>query len=237
VNPIKNRLLSAIAFETLSNYLRLSVSGTGNIPKRGPVIFISNHSGFSGLDALLLQYLIYKHSKNFPKILLHRLWYLTKSMGKAAGRLGFIEAKYANGVEALRRGESILLFPEGAHGNFKPYSKKYKLQDFKTGFLRMALECRCPVVPVIIVGPEESHINLKKIDMTGIFKDAALPVPLNVWPLPVKWKVSFLEPILPSDFTDPLEDPDFVPTQVNRIKTRLQTSIDQSLLERGHPFI
>lgn len=236
-NTVRNRLLSAIAFEALSKYSRLSVSGAENIPRNGPVIFISNHSGFSGLDALLLRYLIYKSSKRDPKILLHRLWYLSESTGNVANSMGFIEATYPNGVKALSNGQSILLFPEGAHGNFKPYSKKYKLQDFKAGFLRMAMDCQCPICPVIILGPEESHINLKKIDMRSIFKDAALPVPLNVWPLPVKWRVQFLEPILMSDALKASQDLGSIQSEVKKIQEQLQRSIDECLLERGHPFI
>lgn len=235
-NSARNRLLSAIAFEALSKYLRLSVSGVENIPRNGPVVFISNHSGFSGLDALLLRYLIYKNSKSIPKILLHRLWYLFESSRNIANNLGFIEAKYSHGVNALKSGKSILLFPEGAHGNFKPYSKKYKLQDFKSGFLKMAMECQCSICPVIILGPEESHINLKKIDLTFL-KDTVLPVPLNVWPLPVKWKVRFLEPIQISDTLEAHPDQRSIRAQVKHIQEQLQGALDECLLERGHPFI
>jgi 1-acyl-sn-glycerol-3-phosphate acyltransferase len=236
-NKARNKLLEAVAFESLSKYLRLSVTGVENVPRNGPLVFISNHSGFSGLDALLLRYLIYKRTKNVPKILLHRLWYFCNSTKNAAHKMGFIEAKYSNGINALKNGESILLFPEGAHGNFKPYSEKYKLQNFKTGFLRMAMDCDCPISPAIILGPEESHINLKKMDMTGFIKDTVLPIPLNVWPLPVKWRVHFLEPIVPPSTTKTSQDPEAVRAQVKQIQEQLQSSINEGLRERGHPFI
>lgn len=233
-----SRLASAIGFELLAKYLRLSVDGAQNLPRRGePAIFISNHSGFSGMDALLLRYLIYKGTKADPKILLHRLWYFSKASGDLAEKLGFVEASYKNGVKTLREGQNILLFPEGAHGNFKPYSKKYRLQDFKTGFLHMAAECQCPIYPILIAGPEESHINLKKISMTGRLRDAALPVPLNVVPLPAKWRVQFLKPILPSEVPGEKSDKEYFTIRARQVREHMQKSMTDCLQQRGHPFL
>ena len=45
-----------------------------------------------------------------------------------------------------------MVFPEGARGFVKPYRKRYQLQRFGLGFLRLALETDTPIVPIGIVG-------------------------------------------------------------------------------------
>jgi 1-acyl-sn-glycerol-3-phosphate acyltransferase len=77
----------------------------------------------------------------------------------------FIEAQ-----KLLKKNKLLLIFPEGKI-NADP-----DLLPFKSGFLRLAVECNVPVVPVIIMGSEKS---LK----SGQF----FPRPSNIY-------VRFLEP-------------------------------------------
>ena len=57
-----------------------------------------------------------------------------------------------NCAQLLERGEAIMVFPEGERGFVKPFAKRYQLQRFGLGFLRLALETETPIVPVGIVG-------------------------------------------------------------------------------------
>ena len=59
----------------------------------------------------------------------------------------------------------IILFPEGEKGNFKPSRKSYELQEFKRGFVRMALETQSPIIPTLVIGAEETHINLSQLKL------------------------------------------------------------------------
>ena len=45
-----------------------------------------------------------------------------------------------NCVAMLQQGECVMVFPEGARGANKPYRKRYQLQSFGLGFMRLALE-------------------------------------------------------------------------------------------------
>ena len=45
-----------------------------------------------------------------------------------------------------------MVFPEGARGTAKLYRERYSLVDFGTGFMRLALQTRSPIVPVAILG-------------------------------------------------------------------------------------
>ncbi|HPI41478.1 MAG TPA: lysophospholipid acyltransferase family protein [Pseudobdellovibrionaceae bacterium] len=189
------KILPKFLLELMSKYFRVEIEGIENIPKKGAVIIAPNHSGYLGLDALLLNHVVQTRAKRKVKIMTHHFWFLTESISIPAHRLGFIEATYKNGIDLLKKNQAIVLFPEGEIGNFKPSTEKYQLQEFKRGFVRMALETQSPIVPTLVLGAEESQINLKQLKLTKFLKGTVLPLPLNIIPMPTKWKIIFLPPI------------------------------------------
>lgn len=181
--------------EIMRKYFRLQVEGAENIPKSGPLIFAPNHSGFSGFDAMVLAHEVFKCTGKAPRVLTHHFWFLNKTTAIPAQKLGFIEASTKSGLEQLKKKKSIILFPEGEYGNFKPSIKAYQLQEFKRGFVRMAIQTEAAIVPTLIVGAEETHINLSQLKLTRFLRGTVLPLPLNILPLPAKWKIQFLPAI------------------------------------------
>ena len=67
-------------------------------------------------------------------------------------RVGSVVGTPENCRQLFERGECVLVFPEGARGFVKPYSKAYRLQRFGLGFMRLALEHHVPILPVGVVG-------------------------------------------------------------------------------------
>ena len=56
------------------------------------------------------------------------------------------------------------VWPEGFKGTGKPFSERYKLQRFgRGGFVSAALHCKVPIIPVSIVGAEETYPMLGNI--------------------------------------------------------------------------
>ena len=231
------RVLPRFLLEILRKYFRLEVDGAANIPRRGPVIIAPNHSGYSGFDAFLLGHVVQEEGKRVPRVLTHHFWFLTETTAIPAHKMGFTEATYENGINALKKGNAIVLFPEGEQGNFKPTSERYQLQEFKRGFIRMALECQCPIVPVVILGAEETHINLKKLKFTKFLKGSVIPLPLNVLPLPAKWRIRFLEPITLPYKPSAVDNSDLVHEIAQDIQDRMQAAVEEELKKRGNPFL
>lgn len=227
------RALPNLFLELLTKYFRTDVVGLENIPRRGKVIIAPNHSGYAGFDALILAHLIYKNSKRIPRILMHKLWFVNSDLTHLAHKFGFAEANYANGVQALKKNNMIMLFPEGEHGNFKPTSRMYQLQEFKRGFIRMAIETNSPIVPTLIIGAEEAHINLKKWKLFG---KVVLPLPLNIVPLPVKWRVVFLDPITLPYQADSIDDSELMNEIAQEIQEKMQDRLALELKARGSAF-
>jgi len=226
------RVLPRLLLEIMKKYFRLEVEGLEHVPARGAAIIIPNHSGFSGFDALILADTVHQKARRIPRVMTHHLWFLTKTTSIPAQKLGFIEASFKNGVSLLKRNNIVILFPEGENGNFKPSSKMYQLQEFKRGFVRMALEAQVPIIPVIIIGAEESNINLSSLKFTKYLRGTVLPLPLNIIPLPVKWKIKFLPPIrLPYEASQ-IDDSELMSEIASEIQEQMQEALSEEVQKR-----
>lgn len=231
------KLLPHFFLELISTYFRVHVEGEEHIPRRGPALLVPNHSGVSGFDAMVLHHEITRASKRYPRVLTHHLWFLTKTTSIPAQRLGFVEATYENGTSALAKNQLVVIFPEGEFGNFKPSSRAYQLQRFKRGFIRMALETGAPIVPTLILGAEETHVNLSRLKLTRFLRGVVLPLPLNIVPLPSKWKIIFLEPIHLPFKKEALHDRELVHELAEEIREKMQARLNAELKKRGSVFI
>lgn len=220
----------------MAKYFRIEIEGTENIPKSGAGLIASNHSGYSGMDAFLLCHHIYDESKRTPRVLTHHLWFLTKATAIPANKLGFIEAKIENGVQTLKNNKLLLIFPEGENGNFKPTSERYHLQTFKTGLIRMALETGAPIIPSLVIGAEETHINLAKLKFTKYVR-LILPLPLNIIPLPARWKLLFLPEFKLKYGSEALEDEDKIRELSDALQEHMQKELNKELKKRKWIFL
>jgi 1-acyl-sn-glycerol-3-phosphate acyltransferase len=189
------RLIPVITLEIIRRYLRVECEGLEHIPRDRPSIIVSNHSGYAGFDALMLMNEIRRHLDITPRTVAHKLWFFGKPVRVVSEKMGLIEADMANCLKLLRQDQSLILFPEGEAGNFKPSNRRYRLQEFKRGFVRLSLITGAPIVPACVIGAEETHINLSQIKFTKYLFGTVVPLPLNVIPLPVKWKIKFLPPV------------------------------------------
>ena len=139
----------------LGPWLRLAfrpqATGLENVPGEGGVILAANHESF--LDDLLLPLVLKGRRTVFlGKAEYFDKWYLRWFFRAAhvipirRGGGSQAEAALQAGVEALRQGTLIGIFPEGTR------SPDGRLYRGKTGVARMALEAGVPVVPVAITG-------------------------------------------------------------------------------------
>lgn len=227
------RVLPFFLLELINRYLRVKTVGARHLPDRGPCIIVANHSGFMGFDALMLGHQVFQHTRRLPHIIAHKLWFFRPEISVHAEKLGLVPATFENGLKTLETGECLILFPEGEEGNFKPTRNRYRLRRFRRGFVRLALMTGAPIIPAIVIGAEETNITLGQIrwakDVLGII----IPIPLNVIPLPVKWKIKFLKPIqIPQDI-EKATDIQYVTKISRRIRIQLQHEIHAELKKRG----
>jgi len=211
----------------LRAYFRIEISGVENIPLRKGALIVPNHSGFAGFDAVLLTYIIKRETRRRPRILAHRAYFdLSETLKEVSQSLGLRKASISEGIEILKKEQLLVIFPEGETGNFKSFVQRYHLQKFHTGYLRMAIESQKPIVPCVVVGAEDAHLNWGNIDLTGFVKGLRIPMPINLLPLPSKWRIRFLPVIEPAGF-DPkiLSDPKALAREADAFRKVLQKEI------------
>lgn len=231
------RVMPHFILEIIKKYLRMEVEGIENVPKKGAGIILPNHSGFSGFDAVLLGYEINRSLKRTTRVMTHHLWFLNDKVSVPANKLGFYEATKDNGNQILEDGELMTLFPEGEHGNFKPSADAYQLQSFKRGFVRMALQHQVPIIPTIVIGAEETHINLKKLKFSKFLRGVVLPLPVNIIPFPAKWKIKFLEPIYLPHAPEAANDTQLVHEIATEVRDLMQGELNRELRKRPYVYI
>ena len=143
--------------------VKVTVIGEENVPDE-PVLFIGNHRSF--FDILLTYSRCrnltgYVAKKEMEKIPLLSKWMLNVNClfldrNNIKEGLKTILA----GIEKVRRGVSVWIFPEGTRNKNEQLSD---LLPFKEGSLKIAEKSGCPVVPVAIKGTAEvfeKHIPL-----------------------------------------------------------------------------
>ncbi|HSD88612.1 MAG TPA: lysophospholipid acyltransferase family protein, partial [Kofleriaceae bacterium] len=220
------------------HYFRASAFGVEHIPATGRVIFVANHSGQLPFDGVVIGAACFLEPPQ-PRLVRSMVEYFVPTVPFASylfSRWGQITGTPENCRRLLSAEEAVLVFPEGARGISKPFSKRYQLAEFGKGFMRLALETDSPIVPVAVIGAEEQApaINLKplaRLLRTPSFPVVPYPPFIAPVPLPVKYRLYFGEPMR---FTgDPDDDCD---EQVKQVKNRIQSMIHMGLREREHVF-
>lgn len=222
--------------DLMTKYFRIEVEGIEHLPKHGAALIASNHSGFTGLDAFLLCHHIIESTRRVPRVLIHHLWFINKTTARLSEHMGFIEANYENGVATLKRNKLVIIFPEGENGNFKPTTQAYHLQRFKSGMVRMAVETGAPIIPTLVIGAEESNINLARLNLTKYLPGLKLPLPLNIIPLPARWKIKFLPPIHLDRGPEALADAIYVRHTSQDLQDYMQIELDKEAKSRKSIF-
>jgi 1-acyl-sn-glycerol-3-phosphate acyltransferase len=143
----------------------------------------------------------------------------------------------------LENDECVMVFPEGVRGMNKTYSERYRLQRFGTGFLRLALEARAPIVPVGIVGSEEQQPGLGNLSrLAHALGMPAFPItatfpwlgPLGLLPLPVKYRLYFGEPLELEG--DPNDEDAAIERGVAQVRGEIEALLARGLRERRGIF-
>jgi 1-acyl-sn-glycerol-3-phosphate acyltransferase len=184
-------------------YFRTEVHGIEHVPP-GRALLIANHSGQIPIDGLILALTLF-FDANPPRLIraMVEKWMQTLPfIAPLIARLGQVVGVPDNCQRLLERDELILAFPEGVRGIVKPYTRRYQLEDFGQGFMRLALATRSPIVPVAVIGAEEQYISVGNLEWAArAFGLPALPVvpqlmvPGGVLPLPTKYRIYFGEPL------------------------------------------
>ena len=183
-------------------YFRTEVYGIDRIPK-SRALLIANHSGQIPIDAAIIGCSLF-FDANPPRVVraMVEKWTATLPFVSAFfNRVGQVVGVPENAYRLLEMGEVVLAFPEGLRGVAKPYARRYQLEPFGLGFMRLAMQTQTPIVPVAVIGAEEQYISFGNLDWAA----RALGIPVfpivpqilmgAPMPLPTKYRIHFGEPM------------------------------------------
>ncbi len=225
----------ATPFRALRNYARLRVEGLDHVPEQGGAILAANHTGWLGLDYAFTALSIYDGLGRVPRGLAHAAWFKNPATRVFARKIGLHEVSKEVMARQLSAGNLVMMFPEGEKGAFRPGSD-YTLEAFARGFVRTAMRTNAPVIPVAILGGEEANPVGTRIEsyeeLLGL--QGGLPVPKNLIPRPVKWRIRFLEPRTIQG--DP-GDTETVHGYAEDVRQQIQRALRKMKVERGNPWL
>jgi 1-acyl-sn-glycerol-3-phosphate acyltransferase len=221
------------------NWFRVQVHGIGNVPGSGRALLVANHSGQLPFDAAMIgaAMLVELDPPRSARALVEKWVPSLPFVSSFFARLGQVVGTPENCRRLLAADELLLVFPEGVRGLNKPFRERYRLQEFGLGFLRLALECGAPVVPVGVVGAEEQAPNL--MDLAPLAKLLSMPaIPLTPTlipvPLPTRYHIWFGEPMRLQGAPD--DDDAVLEQRVGLVKAAVQALLDRGLAERRSIF-
>jgi 1-acyl-sn-glycerol-3-phosphate acyltransferase len=213
----------------------VEASGLENIPPDGRLLVIANHSGQLPLDGMLIGYAMFtspEHPRT-PKAMIERFFPTIPFVGNALNRMGAVIGDPENCRIMLENEQAIIVFPEGVRGSSKVFTKRYQLQRFGNGFMHLAMKYNTPIVPVGVVGCEESIVSLADLKQVG--KLLGLPTFPIVIPVlwPTKVFLHFGEPMYfpGNDMTN-----DRIVRNVQSVKEEINKLIDLGLSKRENLF-
>jgi 1-acyl-sn-glycerol-3-phosphate acyltransferase len=159
---IRKTLPTLGAFADL--YHRAEVRDLRNVPRKGPVLLVGNHSGGTLIsDTFVFGHAFYDHFGPLRRFhqLAHDLVFAVPGVRASLSRYGTVPASPENMERALDLGAALLVYPGGDHETYRPSWESATI-DFagRTGFVRLALEHDTPIVPVVAIGGQETALFL-----------------------------------------------------------------------------
>ena len=241
LHPETLRKFAPIMYVLYKKYFRVEATGLENVPE-GRVLYIGNHGGQIPLDAMMagLALLLESEPPRIARAMVERWVPTVPFVSSLFTRIGAMIGDPNNCRELLQHDQSVMVFPEGARGSGKLYKDRYQLQRFGTGFMRLALETNTPIIPVAVIGTEETYPSVFNFEMLAKLIGAPyFPVtpffpllgPLGLLPLPAKVTVRFGKPIYFEGKEN--ESEDLIREKVQVVKDALQNEINEGLEKRG----
>ncbi len=225
-------------------YFRPVVQGTENIPS-GRVLLVPNHSGQLPYDGLVLgvSCLLDGKPPRVVRAMVERWVPRIPFINELFARSGAVLGAPINCRNLLEADNAILVFPEGARGCGKTFSDRYKLVSFGRGFMRLALQTNTPVVPIAVVGAEESIPSMSRGKPLAELLGAPyvpipylLPIlgPLAYLPMPTRFHITFGEPMVFEGAFD--DDDEVIQKKVDQVRARVQAMVNEGLASRETIF-
>lgn len=228
---------------------RVETWGFDRIPATGRVLLVANRSGgFLPYDALMLPLaMATDHPTHRPVVSLIEDTFLSVPvLASLLERIDAVAASPATLRRVLERDEMALVFPE-RRAAAKSFARRYRVGALgSSAYFKVAIATGTPIVPVAVIGAEETQPILARVSALGRVGLPELPVtPTFPWfgllglvPLPTKWAIHIGDP-LDVAAAYPMaraSDPGAVRQLAERVRERMQGLVSDGLRRRRGLF-
>jgi 1-acyl-sn-glycerol-3-phosphate acyltransferase len=201
------RFIRTVYDPVYTHWFRAEWEGLERIPRAGGALLVANHAGAIPSDAPVIMHGI---EKELGRPVYGLADYFFRSLpvaGTLWSRGGGVTAHPDNAHRLLHHEDQlVLVFPEGVKGPSKLYKDRYQLRRFgRGGFVETAMRAGVPIVPIAVVGAEESMpilarsgtlARLLKVPYVPLTANVALLGPLGLLAyFPAKFRLRVLDPV------------------------------------------
>ena len=202
-------------------YFSVETRGIEHVPPRGRAMLVGNHSGGVAIDgamvlaSCLLEMDPPRLAQGMAEKFLNRLPFMSLWMARTGQFTGLPE----HAERLLQEDRLLMVFPEGARGTAKLFKERNSLVDFGSGFVRLALKTKSPIIPFAVLGGGEAFptvVNAYKLgQLLGVpyVPIVAYGLPL---PIPAKIQIEYGPPLVFSGTGN--EDDEIVFGYVDKVK-------------------
>ncbi len=212
-----------------AQYFSFEAHGTEHVPRRGRVMLVGNHSGGFALDGIMTIASCFfdLEPPRLAQAMVEKFMNRLPFASQMSSRLGHLTGLPEHAERLLADERMLMVFPEGVRGTAKLYKERYSLVNFGTGFMRLAMKMRTPIVPFAFLGGGEAVPTISNAYRLG--KLLGVPyVPITPWllalPLPAKLEVQYSAPMTFEG--SGTEEDDVVVANVEKVKARIAQLID-----------
>jgi 1-acyl-sn-glycerol-3-phosphate acyltransferase len=187
---------------------RVEAVGLDRVPASGRVVLVANRSAaplpYEGL-MIALALAEPPAARVGARVVIEDWLARVPLLGGVLQQAGAVRSTAGIARRLLEREEAVILLPEGDDALAKPWRLRYRVGSFgRAGFARAAIQTGAPIVPVGVIGAEETHPVIATVDTPArLLGLPPLPItPTFPWlglaglvPLPTKWTIFFGDPI------------------------------------------
>ncbi len=206
------------------------------VPDTGRAMLIGNHTGGLPIDGMMVatSMLLAHEPPRIVHAMVEKFAQDVPFISTLFSRSGQLTGLPEHARQLLDSERLLMVFPEGAHGTGKLYQTKYELVRFGTGFMRLAMEKKAPIVPFGFVGGVEALPTIHHAKLLARLANVPYwPVTPYLLPIPRPFpcQIYYGEPMTFEG--DGTESDDTIERYVEQVRSAIRALIQRGLKARG----
>ncbi|HEY8086361.1 MAG TPA: lysophospholipid acyltransferase family protein, partial [Polyangiaceae bacterium] len=173
-------------------YFSVETRGIAHVPATGRAMLVGNHSGGVAIDGAMViaSCLLEMEPPRLAQGMVEKFIGRFAFASLWASRTGQFTGLPEHAERLLGEDRLLMVFPEGARGTAKLFRERYSLVEFGSGFVRLALKTKTPIVPFAVLGGGEAFPTIANGYKLGrLFGVPYVPIVAYGVPVPLPAKI------------------------------------------------